>query len=107
MPVQSYLNQTVTKKAVASYDVYGKPVVSTPVSLRVRIQNATKRLVAQNNGVEFVIDAEMWAKPTENIALDDVITWDTVNYKVVRVDTKKGLVGNTDHKKVLLIRTKE
>ncbi len=107
MPVQSYLNQTVTKKATASYDVYGKPVASAPVSVRCRIQNASKRLIVQGNGVEFTVDAEMWVKPTESIALDDVITWESTNYKVVRVDTKKGLTGNTDHKKVLLIRTKE
>lgn len=106
MPIGPYLNQTATLKGKESYDVYGKPVTSAGVSIRCRIQGSKKRMVGEN-GQEFVADAEMWVLPGQSISNDDVVTWDSDNYKVVKVETKKNLRGGTDHKKVFLQRTKE
>ena len=106
MPIDSYLNQTVTLKAKSSVDKFGKTVVATGVSIESRFQEKIKRLV-DDNGKEYLADAELWVKPTQTINLDDLITVSSVNYKVVRIDTKRGLTGSIDHKKAYLKRTKE
>ena len=103
MPIQSYLNQTITKKVTASYDVYGKPVPTTPVCIQCRIQSSSKRLYTKE-GTEFTADVELWVKPTERLDLDDVLTWEGADYKVVKLDVKKGLTGATNHKKAYLVR---
>ena len=102
MPVQPYLNQIVTKKITASYDVYGTPVPATPQQIKCRIQSSSKRLIGQG-GTEFTADAEIWLKPTEPLDIDDVVTWDGEDYKIVKMDTKRGLTGATNHKKGYLV----
>lgn len=102
MPITPYLNQRVTKKVTASYDVYGTPVPAIPATIVCRIQSSSKRLIGQG-GTEFTADAEMWVKPTEILGIDDVITWEGEDYKVVKADVKKGLTGATNHKKLYLV----
>lgn len=102
MPVLPYLNQTVTKKITASYDVYGTPVPAIPVSIPCRIQSSTKRLIGQG-GTEFTADAEIWLKPSEPLDIDDIVAWEGEDYKIVKMDTKKGLTGSTHHKKGYLV----
>lgn len=102
MPITSYLNQTVNKKVTKAYDVYGTPQAEIPQYIKCRIQSSSKRLIGQG-GTEFNADAEMWVKPAERIDVDDVITWEGEDYKVVRVDVKKNVVGATNHKKCFLV----
>lgn len=104
--IETYLNQLVTRNPVKNYDAYGKPTLGTGESVKARFQGKQRRAM-DSQGVEFVTDAELWVAPGQAMALDDVIIFEEVQYKVVRVDTKKGLSGQTDHKKVLLVRTKE
>lgn len=102
MPINNYLNQTVNKKVTKEYDVYGTPVAEIPTYIKCRIQSSNKRLVGQG-GIEFSADAEMWVKPTERLDIDDIITWESEDYKVVRVDIKKTVTGATNHKKLYLV----
>lgn len=102
MPITPYLNQKVTKKITASYDVYGTPVPALPKTIQCRIQSSSKRLIGAG-GTEFTADAEIWVKPTELLDIDDVLTWEGEDYKVVKLDTKKGLTGTTNHKKGYLV----
>ena len=104
--IASYLNQLVTRNPLKSYDTYGKPTIGNGQSVKARFQGKQRRAM-DNKGVEFVTDAELWIAPDQEMALDDVILFEDIQYKVVRVDVKKGLSGQTDHKKVLLVRTKE
>lgn len=106
MPVTSYLNQSVSWKAKAGFDGYGKPTTSTPVTISCRIQGSTKKLVNEA-GDQYVADAEMWVAPTQTLEMDDVIVWESSNYKVVKVEVKKNLSGATNHKKAYLVRTKQ
>ena len=106
MPINRYLNQTVTIKSRTGYDAYGKPTVSSASTIEARIQEKTNSLV-DDNGQEFLTDAELWVKPAQTIAVDDVITFDGNAYKVVRVDTKRTFTGTIDHKKVYLVKTSE
>jgi len=106
MPIDTYLNQQVTRKAKSGTDKFGKTTVGASETIEARYQEKAKRLV-DDNGKEYLADAELWVKPTQTIELEDLITVSSVNYKVVRVDTKRGFTGSVDHKKAYLKRTKE
>lgn len=106
MSISTYLNQTVTKKTTAEYDLYGKPIPELSTSIKCRIQSSSKKLVG-DNGIEFIVDAEMWIKPTDALDTDDVITWGGNDYKVIKVDSKRDLTGSINHKKCYLVINKE
>lgn len=104
--IENYLNQSVTIKSKTGFDLEGKPTTSAGVAIAARFQHKTKTL-RNDQGLEYTVDAELWTKPEQAIALEDVITYESVNYKVVKIDDKRGLNGKTSHKKALLTRTKE
>lgn len=104
--IASYLNQTVQRYPKSGYDTYGKPTLGTAEDVKARFQEKQRRAM-NDKGVEFLTDAELWLLPSQDMALDDVVVFEEVRYKVVRVDVKRGLTGDADHKKVLLVRTKE
>ena len=106
MTIASYLNQTVTRKARSAYDAYGKATLGTGASIRGRFQ-ASQKMLKDVKGNEFMVDAELWLKPTQDIFLDDIIEYESIAYQVVKIDIKRGLGGKVDHKKALLKRTKE
>lgn len=106
MPVDTYLNQQVARKAKSGVDKFGKITTSASTTIEARYQEKAKRLV-DDNGKEYLADGELWVKPTQTLELEDIITVNSINYKVVRVDTKRGLGGSIDHKKAYLKRTKE
>lgn len=106
MPIDTYLNQQVTRKPKSGVDKFGKPTTGTNETIEARLQESTKRLVDES-GKEYQADAELWIKPTQTMVLEDVINDGTSNFKVVRIDTKRGFTGSIDHKKCYLKRTKE
>lgn len=106
MPIDAYLNQRVSRKAKSGVDKFGKVTTSAAATIEARFQEKAKRLVDEQ-GKEYLADAELWVKPSQTLELEDVITVNSINYKVVRVDTKRGLTGGIDHKKAYLKRTKE
>lgn len=104
MRIATYLNQTVTLLGKTSYDKYGKPVVGAGSSIPARLQETTRRIVTGKQQ-ELGIDAELWVLPTQTLNVDDQIQYESVTYKVVKVDTKRGFTGSANHKKALLIKT--
>jgi hypothetical protein len=106
MPVNNYLNQTVTLKTKSGFTLEGKPNLGVGASIVARFQDKQTRLV-DDKGNEYVTDAEVWLKPTQTVNLEDVIVYGSVNYKIVRIDTKRDLGGKIHHKKALVVKTKE
>lgn len=106
MPIDTHLNQQVTRKPKSGTDKFGKPTTGTAETIKARFQEGIKTFIDEN-GKEYTADAELWLKPVQTIVLEDVITVDSVNYKVIGVDTKRGFTGAIDHKKAYLKRTKE
>lgn len=104
--IDSYLNQYVVLKAKTGYDAYRKPTTSTGKTIICRIQGSTKRIVT-TEGKELNADAELWVKPAQVLAIDDLIVWNSENYKIQKIDSKALLGGNLSHKKALLIRVRE
>lgn len=102
--IATYLNQTVTYKPTSStYDAFGKPTSPTSSSIKARLQEGTKRVYTQGTQ-ELQADAELWVLPTQALVLDDRIEYDGSKYRVVRVDTKRTITGQQNHKKALLVR---
>jgi hypothetical protein len=104
--IESYLNQSGTLKSKTGFSLEGKPTLSTGTVVACRFQHKTKTL-RNDQGVEYTIDAELWLKPDQAVALEDVFVFESVNYKISKIDDKRNLSGNTSHKKALLTRTKE
>ncbi len=105
--IESYLNQSVTRKAKTGFDKYGKPTTGTGATVVCRMQNKTKRLKNPSTGEEYVADAELWVKASQALEIDDLVTFESQDYKVVQVEVKKALAGSTNHKKAYLVRAKE
>lgn len=106
MPIATYLNQQVTRKPKSGFDKFGKPTTGTSETIYARFQESAEPYIDEN-GKEYILDAQLWIKPSQAMQLEDVIEVDSVNYKVVGVFTKRGFTGAIDHKKVYLKRTKE
>jgi len=106
MPVNNFLNQSVTIKAKSGFTLEGKPNLGSGTGIMARFQDKQTKLF-DDKGVEYLTDAEIWVKPTQTINLEDVIVYGGVNYKVVRIDTKRDLDGQIHHKKALVVKTKE
>ena len=106
MPITPYLNQYISKKLTRAYDVYGVAQSAIPQNILCRIQSSHKRIMSPQ-GVEFAVEAEIWVNGTEVLAVDDIVVWDGVEYKIVTMEIKKGLTGTTNHKKGYLVRNKE
>lgn len=103
--IGNYLNQSVTIKSKTGYDKFGKPTTASSITAKARFQEKRKRMVAQ--GVEFFTDAILFLGANTTVNLDDVVTFESANYKVVEVASKRGFGGKVDHKEVLLVVTKE
>lgn len=104
--ISNYLNQTVTRNKRTGNDVYGKPIVGENESVKARFQEKQRRAMDEKGQV-FLTDAEMWIMPDQELELDDVIQYEGIKYKTARIEIKRGITGNKDHKKVLLVKTKE
>lgn len=106
MPIASYLNQTVLRKGRTGKDRYGKITTGSSETIKGRIKGSTRRLIG-GDGKEYTVDAELWIKPTQTMNIDDVITWNEKDYKVIHIKEQVGLDGKIDHKKCFLLVTKE
>lgn len=96
-----FLNQTVTIKPKAStaYDKWGNPIAGTPASVSARVQEIEKRI--QTSPDTYVdIKLQVWLAPSQTLESEDIITWNSTDYRVVQVEKKYDLFGVMNHVKV-------
>lgn len=99
--INGFLNQTVTikPKAAVAYDKWGKPVPGAPTSAAARVQEVEKRI--QTSPDTFVdIKLQLWLAPSQTIESEDLVTWNSTDYRVVQVEKKFDLFGVANHTKV-------
>lgn len=102
--ITGYKNQTVTHKDTIGRDAYGKPILNDEVSIQCRFH--PKRVEGRDaTGNEYIYDAMMWADDT--LEMEDVVTYEEQNYKVIGKDTKIDFDGTQLHTKYKLIKTEE
>lgn len=104
--INTYLNQRVTWQAKVGLDKYAKPTYSGGTVISARFVEKTATL-KDANGKEFKADAEVWVLPSMAIKNDDLIIFSGQNYKAVQVDVRRDFNGDTHHRKVFVVRTKQ
>lgn len=106
MPIASYLNQTATRKAQTSVDQFGKVTTDAGTSFKCRAQGSKSKVINEN-GQEVTADLEMWVGPNQTVASGDKIVFEGKNYSVAKIEDKRNIQGRTNHKKLLLLESKE
>lgn len=104
MPIDAFLNQTATRKPKTGRDGYGKATFGTAETVECRFQQGTFRLT-NKDGMEYQADAKMHVKPSQAFNVDDLVTFESVDYRVDRADEKRDVAGIKHHKKLYLVRT--
>ena len=104
--ISKYTLQIVELQSKGGRTATGRPIVgaTTPIEARF-VKN--KKNVKDFSGNEYIIDAAMWVKPTQNIELEDIVFCEDEYYKVVQVYAPRTINGIVNHKKILLVQTRD
>lgn len=106
MPISSYLNQKATRKAQTSVDQFGKVTTDAGTDFKCRAQGSKSKVI-NADGQEVTADLEMWVGPNQSMNTNDKITFESKNYSVAKIEDKRNISGRTNHKKLLLLESKE
>lgn len=103
--IDTYLNQQIQIQAVASYNAYGKPVQGTASTIKARFVEK-EEILKDDNGQEFKSDAQLWVLPTQTLDLNHLVIYETLKYRIAKIETRRAFEGIKDHKKAYLVRVK-
>lgn len=103
MLIDRYTNQEIYKKSTTGYDVYGKEISGTQSLVKCRFHFKQVRKV-DKNGQEFLTDAVVWIRPDVTIGLDDIVIYNSIDYKVKGIDAKVGFMGQGEFTKLFVIK---
>lgn len=90
------LNQTITVYPKASYDGYGREVISSGVNHKARVQEVTKSRLLPNGQVA-IIDALVFVRSTASININDRMDYNGTTYKVFGKKVAVDGAGKTHH----------
>jgi hypothetical protein len=111
MSINSLLNQTVTIYNNSGRTAYGRPSFSTATASRARVQRQNKQVQSysvQGDKSQVVISNIMLIlPPTVTIAVDDKVTYSSIDYKVLNVYQAVDGQGNVNHLEVDVIKWHE
>lgn len=93
-------------RAKNGFDKYGRPTLGASSTIRARFVEKSK-LMKNEQGEEYMTDAELWLLPTQTINLEDTVIYSSTNYKVAKIEVRRDVNGDVDHKKAFLIKTQE
>ena len=94
-----YLNQDIYYNERSGYDKYGKPE-TTLQSIRARVVYTNR----QTRGLQakpLDWDIEVWVYPTIEFVVDDTLTVDGLDFRIMEVQTLRDRLGNVHHRKLL------
>jgi hypothetical protein len=97
--LDKYLNQDIELNIRSGYDVYGKSITTTSY-IKARVVYAKR----QDRGLQakpLDFDVEVWVYPYTIVAVDDTITADNIEFRVIEVQILRDRLGNIHHKKLL------
>lgn len=102
MSYASLLNQTITLYNKSSYDSYGREQFGSGSSVQARVEVANKVKLLPN-GETVVVEAVAFLQTTATISVDDKVSYNGVNYKVL---TKEQVVDadNVHHYELELVK---
>lgn len=103
MAVLDFFNQTITLYTRSSYNKFGKLVVGSGTSVSARVQEDTKNVIL-TNGQVITILAIAYVSPSITVAVNDKVTYDSVDYKVYRKYKTVDGKGDANHIKLELVK---
>lgn len=106
MPIGNYTNQNIGIQAPGVKDRYGKQGFGPEYIVRGRLQGSNARVI-DDQGNQHIADAELWVGPTAQVDAGYRINFEGKSYKVAKMDAKRNLNGSINHKKCLLLESKE
>jgi hypothetical protein len=110
--VTKYLNQTATLKTQNGHDEYGTPQIGSGTTVNTRFVTTSERTTDSvgaigERGTEITIDAKAWLEPDTTVKPTDIVDFGGDTYIVVRVSKPRTRVGDVNHRKLELARTKQ
>lgn len=79
-----YFNQDITVTSFTSYDGYGNPTYGSSATVKARFEDE-REIIEGTNGEQVSSDGRFWVLPTTVVAKDDKITYESVDYRVIKV----------------------
>lgn len=95
------LNQNCTISAKGVIDTFGKFTFGTPVAVSCRFQSTTRTIASQQNEIE-PIDGIVFVGPSTVVGSGDKLTFNGVDYRVMKLQPMIDGRGNTRHYELLV-----
>lgn len=89
MPIADLLNQTLTWTPKSTVNKYGEQSFGTAQSVRGRLEAVTK-IIKGPQGEDIGTDAEFFMESSDSPAFGDKITYDSVDYRIIKIDKSWG-----------------
>lgn len=105
MGINGLLNQTITLYSKSGYNAYGRENVGSGTSVQSRFQKQTKQKLLPNGSL-ITIEAVVYVPADTTVAVDDKVTYGSVDYKVYAIYAAVDGVGTTNHLKLELTKWK-
>lgn len=105
MSINGLLNQTIGLYSKASYDEYGREVVGGILNVRARFQRQTKQRLLPNGSL-ILIEGIVYVPAGTTVAVDDKITFESVDYKVYGINKAINGTGGVNHIKLEVTKWK-
>lgn len=96
--IADYLNQTITLKTKSSVNTYNESTFTTS-SIKARFEYR-RRLIRNSLGEQVISEATVFS--LTEIKPDDTITYDGIDWVVLRVSKEVDLFGDVSHYEVML-----
>ena len=106
MSIAGLLNQTIQIRSKSGYDAYGRENVGSATSVKARVQETTKRVMAPT-GTLITIDAVAYVPGDTTVTTDDRVTHNSQEYKVYGVYTARDGEATVNHIKLNLIKWRQ
>jgi len=104
MALADYLNQTITITPLTSYNEYGDSTYGVPVTVKARFEDE-REIVEMDNGEQVGSSGRFWVLPTVAVAKDHKVSYNGVDYRVIKVYHGYRRTGDW-HKKVYVQKWK-
>lgn len=103
MSISGLLNQKVTVYNKTGYNRYGRETVGSAGYVYARMQVGKKSKLLPNGQVQTV-EAIAFVLPDTTIAVNDKVTYDSIDYKVADVSKMVDDTGTVNHLELSLIK---
>lgn len=106
MSVITYLNQLCGIQAPNGQNRYGKSQWGPEYMEKCRLQGSKARVI-DDKGNQVQADAEIWVGPNAQLDAEYRVNFESKVYRVMKLDVKRNFNGTINHKKGLLLESKE